>query len=108
MFVVFQIAWIKSDSKAILAIHDHVITNNRLQVTHNDKDTWTLVIRDVKTKDAGEYMCQVNSVPPLVQVAHLEVVIPPQISDKDSTQDVSVGEGGTAKSVYYTTSSVRK
>jgi len=28
----YQVAWIKSDSKAILAIHDHVITNNgRLQ-----------------------------------------------------------------------------
>ena len=31
-------AWIKSDTKAILAIHDHVITNNaRLDITHNDK-----------------------------------------------------------------------
>ena len=29
------------------------------QVTHNDKDTWTLHIKDVKTKDAGQYMCQV-------------------------------------------------
>ena len=95
-----KVAWIKSDSKAILAIHDHVITNNnRLQVTHNDKDTWTLLIRDVKTKDAGEYMCQVNSVPMVSQVAHLEVVIPPQISDKHSTKDISVAEGGTAKFV---------
>ena len=33
-----QVAWIKSDTKAILAIHDHVITNNdRLAITHNDK-----------------------------------------------------------------------
>lgn len=37
-FKLFQVAWIKSDTKAILAIHDHVITNNdRLDVTHNDK-----------------------------------------------------------------------
>ena len=41
-----QVAWIKSDTKAILAIHDHVITNNaRLDITHNDKDTWTLTLR---------------------------------------------------------------
>ncbi len=31
------------------------------------------------------------------QVAALEVVIPPQISDKFSTKDISVGEGGQAK-----------
>jgi hypothetical protein len=32
------VAWIKSDTKAILAIHNHVITNNaRLDITHNDK-----------------------------------------------------------------------
>jgi neurotrimin len=38
------VAWIKADAKAILAIHEHVITNNgRLSVTHNDFNTWTLV-----------------------------------------------------------------
>ncbi len=36
--IVSQVAWIKSDTKAILAIHNHVITNNaRLDITHNDK-----------------------------------------------------------------------
>ncbi|QQP54403.1 Uncharacterized protein FKW44_007228, partial [Caligus rogercresseyi] len=79
-----------SDDKAILAIHDHVITNNeRLHVTHNDKDTWTLQIKNVKQKDSGEYMCQ--------PVAVLEVVVPPQISDRHSTSDMSVAEGSSAK-----------
>ena len=55
------------------------------------------MIREVKTKDAGEYMCQVNSVPMVSQVAHLEVVLPPLISDKHSTKDISVAEGGKAK-----------
>ena len=85
MSVVSQVAWIKSDTKAILAIHDHVITNNaRLDITHNDKvesfmviqnlrtillqDTWTLTLRDVQTKDRGPYMCQVNSTPVKSQV----------------------------------------
>ena len=61
---VTQVAWIKSDTKAILAIHDHVITNNaRLDITHNDKDTWTLTLRSVQTGDRGPYMCQVNHSP---------------------------------------------
>ena len=45
---------------------------NTLQVTHNDKDTWTLVIKNVRQKDGGEYMCQVNSVPMVSQVSNLE------------------------------------
>lgn len=62
-------AWIKADAKAILAIHEHVITNNdRLSVTHNDYNTWTLVIRSVKMEDRGQYMCQVNTDPMKMQV----------------------------------------
>lgn len=64
-----QVAWIKADAKAILAIHEHVITNNdRLSVTHNDYNTWTLNIRNVKMEDAGKYMCQVNTDPMKMQV----------------------------------------
>lgn len=62
-------AWIKADAKAILAIHEHVITNNdRLSVTHNDYNTWTLVIKGVKMEDRGQYMCQVNTDPMKMQV----------------------------------------
>lgn len=65
-----QVAWIKADAKAILAIHEHVITNNgRLSVTHNDFNTWTLVIRNVKMEDRGLYMCQVNTDPMKMQVS---------------------------------------
>lgn len=64
-----QVAWIKADAKAILAIHEHVITNNdRLSVTHNDFNTWTLVIKNVKMEDRGQYMCQVNTDPMKMQV----------------------------------------
>lgn len=65
----YQVAWIKADTKAILAIHEHVITNNaRLSVTHNDFNTWTLNIRSVKREDRGQYMCQVNTDPMKMQV----------------------------------------
>ena len=71
-----KVAWIKSDSKAILAIHYHVITNNdNLRVTHNDKDTWTLEIKNVQQKDGGEYMCQVNSVPMVSQVSAQWIIL---------------------------------
>lgn len=68
-FNAIKVAWIKADAKAILAIHEHVITNSdRLSVTHNDFNTWTLVIRNVRMEDRGVYMCQVNTDPMKMQV----------------------------------------
>uniref|UniRef100_A0A1B0G2H1 Ig-like domain-containing protein n=1 Tax=Glossina morsitans morsitans TaxID=37546 RepID=A0A1B0G2H1_GLOMM len=94
------VAWIKADAKAILAIHEHVITNNdRLSVTHNDYNTWTLNIRNVKMEDAGKYMCQVNTDPMKMQTAMLEVVIPPDIINEETSGDMMVPEGGSAKLV---------
>uniref|UniRef100_A0A336K2B0 CSON011309 protein n=1 Tax=Culicoides sonorensis TaxID=179676 RepID=A0A336K2B0_CULSO len=95
-----MVAWIKADAKAILAIHEHVITNNgRLSVTHNDYNTWTLVIKNVKMEDRGQYMCQVNTDPMKMQTAFLEVVIPPDIIYEETSGDMMVPEGGTAKLV---------
>ncbi|KPI94794.1 Lachesin [Papilio xuthus] len=95
-----RVAWIKADTKAILAIHEHVITNNaRLSVTHNDYNTWTLNIRGVKREDRGQYMCQVNTDPMKMQTAFLEVVIPPDIIYEETSGDMMVPEGGSAKLV---------
>ncbi|XP_058812422.1 lachesin-like isoform X2 [Topomyia yanbarensis] len=96
----YRVAWIKADAKAILAIHEHVITNNgRLSVTHNDYNTWTLVIRNVKMEDRGLYMCQVNTDPMKMQTAFLEVVIPPDVIYEETSGDMMVPEGGSAKLV---------
>lgn len=93
-----RVAWIKADTKAILAIHDHVITNNaRLIVTHTDSVTWTLQIRGALRSDRGVYMCQVNTDPMKSQTAYLEVVIPPDIIYEETSGDIMVPEGGSAK-----------
>lgn len=65
----FKVAWIKSDSRAILAIHTHMVTHNpRLSVTHNGHDTWKLHIANVQKNDSGTYMCQINTDPMRSQV----------------------------------------
>lgn len=65
-----QVAWIKSDSKAILAIHTHMVAlNPRLSVTHNGHNTWKLHISHVQLNDSGSYMCQVNTDPMRHQVS---------------------------------------
>ncbi|XP_031843286.1 lachesin [Nomia melanderi] len=95
-----RVAWIKADTKAILAIQEHVITNNaRLSVTHSDYNTWTLNIHGVRREDRGIYMCQVNTNPMKSQSAFLEVVIPPDIISEETSNDLMVPEGAAAKLV---------
>lgn len=62
MFHIFsQVGWVKADTKAIQAIHEHVITHNpRVTVSHSDLNTWNLHIKSVTEDDRGGYMCQVS------------------------------------------------
>ncbi|XP_032673685.1 lachesin-like isoform X2 [Odontomachus brunneus] len=84
----YKVAWIKSDSRAILAIHTHMVAHNpRLSVTHNGHNTWKLHVTNVQPNDSGTYMCQVNTDPMRSQTGHMNVVIPPDIMDLDDTAD---------------------
>jgi hypothetical protein len=60
---------VKADTKAIQAIHDHVITHNpRVSVSHSDHSTWNLHVKNVQEEDRGMYMCQINTDPMKSQV----------------------------------------
>lgn len=60
----------KADTKAIQAIHEHVITHNpRVTVSHSDLNTWNLHIKSVTEDDRGGYMCQLNTDPMKSQVS---------------------------------------
>lgn len=62
----------KADTKAIQAIHDHVITHNsRVSVSHSDYSTWNLHVKNVQEEDRGMYMCQINTDPMKSQVRDL-------------------------------------
>lgn len=64
-----QVGWVKADTKAIQAIHDHVITHNpRVMVSHSDHSTWNLHIKGAQKEDEGTYMCQINTDPMKSQV----------------------------------------
>ncbi|XP_050084709.1 protein amalgam-like [Anopheles aquasalis] len=90
----YRVAWIKSDSKAILAIHTHMVAvNPRLSVTHNGHNTWKLHISHVQLNDSGSYMCQVNTDPMRHQSGNLDVVVPPDILNEHEPNSL---EGGVA------------
>ena len=68
-------AWLRSDSKAILAIHTHMVTNNpRMSVEHNGHNSWTLNLEDVQRNDSGSYMCQINTENMKKQVGCIDVL----------------------------------
>ncbi|KAH8395623.1 hypothetical protein KR222_003719, partial [Zaprionus bogoriensis] len=94
----YRVAWIKSDSKAILGIHTHMVSlNPRLSVTHNGHNTWKLHISHVQLNDSGSYMCQVNTDPMKSLSGYLDVVVPPDIlnhPDQNVDEGVST-EGGS-------------
>ncbi|XP_070140681.1 lachesin isoform X2 [Drosophila kikkawai] len=94
----YRVAWIKSDSKAILGIHTHMVSlNPRLSVTHNGHNTWKLHISRVQINDSGSYMCQVNTDPMKSLSGHLDVVVPPDIMNhRENSQEEGVStEGGS-------------
>ncbi|XP_048509659.1 lachesin-like [Athalia rosae] len=94
----YKVAWIKSDSRAILAIHTHMVAHNpRISVTHNGHNTWKLHVANVQKNDSGTYMCQVNTDPMRSQNGYMEVVIPPDIQDEDSSDDLITQEGGNIR-----------
>ncbi|XP_063241840.1 lachesin-like [Bacillus rossius redtenbacheri] len=94
----YRVGWVKADTKAIQAIHDHVITHNpRVSVSHNDLATWNLHVRSVTEEDRGQYMCQINTDPMKSQMGYLDVVVPPDFVPEDTSGDVMVPEGGTVK-----------
>ncbi|KAJ9579881.1 hypothetical protein L9F63_004483, partial [Diploptera punctata] len=94
----YRVGWVKADTKAIQAIHDHVITHNpRVSVSHNDYSTWNLHVKNVQEDDRGSYMCQINTDPMKSQVGYLDVVVPPDFINEDTSGDVMVPEGGTVK-----------
>ncbi|KAL0891797.1 hypothetical protein ABMA27_015063 [Loxostege sticticalis] len=71
----------------ILTIHRHVITRlARFSVSHDNAMTWLLHVSQVQQEDRGYYMCQVNTNPMISQVGYLQVVVPPNILDEESTQ----------------------
>ncbi|XP_050466541.1 neurotrimin-like isoform X1 [Cataglyphis hispanica] len=90
----YKVAWLRVDTQTILTIANHVITkNHRIWVSHSDHRTWFLHIREVRESDRGWYMCQINTDPMKSQIGYLEVVVPPDILDYDTSTDMVVMEG---------------
>ena len=73
--IMFQVAWVRVDTQTVLSFNEHVITkNHRIKVSTPEKTEWKLEISDIKRRDAGFYMCQINTDPMQSRLAYLEVL----------------------------------
>ncbi|VVC25593.1 Hypothetical protein CINCED_3A005931 [Cinara cedri] len=90
----YKVAWIHIDRQMILTIHRHVIARiPRFAISHDSQKTWLLHVKGAQPEDRGYYMCQVNTNPMISQVGYLQVVVPPNIIDDESSpSSVSVRE----------------
>ncbi|XP_046645044.1 lachesin-like isoform X1 [Daphnia pulicaria] len=90
----FKVAWVRVDTHSILTIHNKVITRNyRIGLAQADGRNWDLKISNAAENDRGFYMCQINTDPMRYQEAYVEVVVPPDIIDGESSTDTVVREG---------------
>nr|XP_053636103.1 lachesin-like [Cherax quadricarinatus] len=93
----FKIAWMKADTQTLLSISNTMISRNyRIRVSHSDNSTWFLHLDAVSLADRGYYLCQINTVPPISRQGYLEVVVPPNILDEETSTDVEVNEDSPA------------
>ncbi|XP_076645133.1 lachesin [Halictus rubicundus] len=94
----YRVGWVKADTKAIQAIHEHVITHNkRISVSHSDHTMWNLHIKGVQQEDEGVYMCQINTNPMKWQTGMLSIIVPPDFIPEDTSSDVMAREGGQVR-----------
>ncbi|UXI15275.1 hypothetical protein NH340_JMT01218 [Sarcoptes scabiei] len=89
----YRIGWIRNEDKSILTIQHQVVTrNSRISLTQSDHKIWTLHIKNVQESDRGGYMCQINTIPMKSQIGYLDVTVPPDFINFETSQDVMIRE----------------
>ncbi|BES87244.1 Immunoglobulin V-set domain [Nesidiocoris tenuis] len=100
----YKVGWLRAGDQTVLSLHTRVVTHNsRVHVTHEGKRTWRLHIRQIKPSDGGCYMCQINTNVMKKQVGCIDVHVPPDISNNETSADVSIQEGENATLVCKAT-----
>ncbi|XP_017494254.1 PREDICTED: limbic system-associated membrane protein-like, partial [Rhagoletis zephyria] len=108
----YRAAWIRDEEKNILTLQRQMVTRDprislqeesQMDIGNGGADDaaqeanriryFVLIIRNVQVEDRGGYMCQINLNPMKAQVGHLRVVVPPDIIDEESSDDVTIVEG---------------
>uniref|UniRef100_A0A1A9Z6V7 Ig-like domain-containing protein n=1 Tax=Glossina pallidipes TaxID=7398 RepID=A0A1A9Z6V7_GLOPL len=92
-----KVGWLRASDQTVLALQGRVVTHNaRISVMHDDMHTWKLKISKLRESDRGCYMCQINTSPMKKQIGCIDVQVPPDIINEESSADMAVQEGEDA------------
>ncbi|XP_025830757.1 neurotrimin-like [Agrilus planipennis] len=90
----YKVAWLRAEDQTVLSLQTKVVTHNsRISVTFDGLRTWELRIRHVKESDKGCYMCEINTSTLKIQKGCIDVSVPPDIINDETSGDISVLEG---------------
>ncbi|XP_058129658.1 lachesin [Anopheles ziemanni] len=93
----YKVGWLRASDQTVLALQGRVVTHNsRITVLHEDFRTWRLRIKQLRESDRGCYMCQINASPMKKQIGCIDVQVPPDIINEESSADIAVQEGEDA------------
>lgn len=89
-----KVGWLRASDQTVLALQGRVVTHNaRISVSHENSHTWKIRINKLRESDKGCYMCQINTSPMKKQIGCIDVQVPPDILNEDSSSDLAVQEG---------------
>ncbi|CAG9808676.1 unnamed protein product [Chironomus riparius] len=93
----FKVGWMRAADQTVLALQGRVVTHNsRYSVINEEMKVWRLKINNIREADRGCYMCQINTTPLKKQIGCIDVHLPPDILDTESSKDITVTEGQNA------------
>ncbi|XP_053611773.1 limbic system-associated membrane protein-like [Plodia interpunctella] len=88
-----KVGWLRAEDQTILTMHDRPVLGSRYSVNMDDPMTWKLRIKPLRAEDRGCYMCQINTQPNMKwQIGCIDVYVPPDIINDDTSADVSAQE----------------
>ncbi|XP_056022154.1 protein CEPU-1-like [Ostrea edulis] len=93
-----KVVWTDEFSTLLTFDINRIIDDDRIGIDRPYNKDWNLIIHDVRVKDRGRYICQINTHPIKTKPVELNVLVPPQIlneNDDGSRREILSKEGET-------------
>lgn len=95
-----KVVWTDEFSTLLTFDNKRIIDDDRIGIDRPYTRDWNLIIHDVKVKDRGRYICQINTQPIKTKPVDLNVLVPPQIlNDEGGGREIIAKEGETVNVV---------
>ncbi|XP_062619049.1 opioid-binding protein/cell adhesion molecule homolog [Saccostrea cucullata] len=103
-----KVVWTDEFSTLLTFDINRIIDDDRIGIDRPYTRDWNLLIRDVKVKDRGRYICQINTHPIKTKPVELNVLVPPQIlnENEDGTRKEILSKEGETVNVICNVSGI--